>query len=101
DRLDVAERLASGYSKDQAGVHQTISIWQALWWDVHLAQIGCPDLIANVDRREAIESFARRVPEENVVAYLGNLAEASQRLAQNVNPRLALEALLLTSPALK
>jgi DNA polymerase-3 subunit delta' len=97
-RLAVAEKVAAGYSKDQAGVQQTISLWQAWWWDVHLAQIGCRDLIANVDRQIDLESFAGQVSEAKVVAYIRELVIASQRLVQNVNPRLTLEALLLSSP---
>lgn len=98
ERLAIAERVAAGYSRDQAGVQQLISLWQSWWWDVHLSQLGCSELIANIDRHDVLDSFARQVPDAKVVAYLHDLALASQRLVQNVNPRLALEALLLGSP---
>ena len=98
DRLAVAEKVAAGYSKDQAGVQRTLSIWQAWWWDVHLVQLGCAELLANVDQKAMLESFAHQLPDATVVDYLQDLVVASQRLVQNVNPRLALEALLLKSP---
>ena len=101
DRLAVAERLASGYSRDQASVFQTISLWQTWWWDVHLIQLGCADLVANVDRLDTLESFATQATDVAVVSYLRDLETASRRLVQNVNPRLALEALLVRSPVIR
>jgi DNA polymerase-3 subunit delta' len=98
DRLGLAERLATDYSRDQGKVLRTLMLWQLFWWDVQLIQRGCGDLVTNVDRREVLGTLADRVSTAAVQAYLQNLANAAQRLLQNVNPRLALEALLLTSP---
>ncbi len=97
-RLGLAERLASEYSRDQTTVLRTLSLWQLFWWDVQLIQQGCAELVTNVDRREALQRLADRVPPTAVLEYLQNLNRAAQRLLHNVNPRLALEALLLSSP---
>ncbi|HVC32219.1 MAG TPA: DNA polymerase III subunit delta' C-terminal domain-containing protein [Chloroflexota bacterium] len=98
DRLGLAERLAADYSRDQTRVFQTLNLWQLYWWDVQLIQQGCADHVTNVDRREDLDALAVRVPDAAVLAYLRALSVATQRLLQNVNPRLTLETLLVTSP---
>lgn len=98
DRLDLAEQLAAEYSRDQGRVLHALALWQSFWWDVRLIQIGCTDLLTNLDRRENAETFAARVPPPAVDAQLRRVGLAAQRLVQNVNPRLALEALLVQAP---
>jgi DNA polymerase-3 subunit delta' len=100
ERLTLAEQLASGYSKDPQTILDAIALWQLWWWDVYLLQGACADLITNVDQREWLEDAARTVAPARLRAHLDNLALASQRLLQNVNPRLALEALLVAAPSL-
>jgi DNA polymerase-3 subunit delta' len=97
-RLALAERLASGYSKEPAALLQTLALWQTWWWDVALLQHDSASRLTNVDRREELERAARQVPAPQVVAHVRRLADASQWLLQNVNPRLALEALLVAGP---
>jgi DNA polymerase-3 subunit delta' len=98
ERLGLGEKLATTFSRDQGAIYQTLSLWQVWWWDVYLAQSGCSDLVTNVDRLDRIRDLARVVAPQRVVTYLGELNLASTRLAQNVNPRLALATLLLSSP---
>lgn len=100
ERLALAEQLASRYPKDPAGTLRTLALWQTWWWDVALVQRGTPELLTNVDRRTDLVAAAERIEPTRVVAYVRRLAEASQWLLQNVNPRLALEALLLRAPTL-
>lgn len=100
ERLGLAERLATAYSKDPQAVLDAIALWQLWWWDVYLLQDECADLIANVDQSERLRDAARLVSPASLRAHLNNLALASQRLLQNVNPRLALEALLVAAPTL-
>ncbi len=98
DRLGVAERLAADYGRDQAKVMRTLSAWQLFWWDVELIQRGCADLITNSDREDALQSLAERVPTSVVAEHVRNVGIAAQRLAENVNARLALEALVVGGP---
>lgn len=98
ERLGLAERIAASYAKDPSAVLELLAIWQLWWWDVYLLQEGCPDLITNVDQDPALREMAQRVSRTRLRHYLTQLATASQRLLQNVNPRLALEALLVAAP---
>ncbi len=99
DRLGVAEKIASGFSRDPHTVLRTLSTWRVWWWDVFLIQNGCRDLVTNVDRFESLDQLAGSTTPEGVSGFLRRLADASQQLAQNVNPRLALENLLINTPA--
>lgn len=98
ERLGVAERMASSYSKEPAAVFRILGTWQSWWWDVVLTQRGLRDQRINVDREAAIDRAAGSVPAPMVHAYLKRLNESSQWLVQNVNPRLALEATVLAAP---
>lgn len=100
ERLALAEQLANGYSRDPQTILDAIALWQLWWWDVYLLQGECADLITNVDQREWLSDAARAVSPGRLRAHLDNLSLASQRLLQNVNPRLALEALLVAAPSL-
>ncbi len=101
ERLNLAEKLAASFSRDQAAVYQTLSLWQVWWWDVYLIQIGCAEMITNVDRFERVQALARATASPKILAYLNELTEAATRLAQNVNARLALETLLLGAPTIE
>ena len=98
ERLQVAEKLATYFSRDPGHVLQTLIIWQLWWWDVQLVQRRCHELVTNVDQAERLRSIANSLTSSTVVAYLRQIELAAQRLLQNVNPRLALEALVLASP---
>ncbi|MGH2458794.1 MAG: ATP-binding protein [Chloroflexota bacterium] len=98
ERLGVAERLATDYSRDQGKVLRTLASWQLVWWDVLLIQRGCADLITSSDREDLLRSLAAQIPRPAVEAQVRNVGLAARRLIQNVNPRLALEALLVSGP---
>lgn len=98
ERLGLAERIAASYAKDPNLVLDLLALWQLWWWDVYLLQEGCADLITNVDQDQVLRETAGRVSPVRVRDYLARLALASQRLLQNVSPRLAVEALLVAAP---
>ncbi|HLH74217.1 MAG TPA: DNA polymerase III subunit [Chloroflexota bacterium] len=98
ERLQLAERLANQFSREPRSIIQILSVWQSWWWDVQLTQRRCTDLVTNVDQSAEINQFAGRLSTDAVTNYLRQIEIAAQRLLQNVNPRLVLEALLLASP---
>ena len=78
-----------------------LAVWQVWWWDVHLVQRGCDEFVTNTDQLGTLRDCARRVSPEQVRAYVNDLAAGSLQLSQNVNPRLALESLVLASPVIR
>lgn len=89
-RIAAAERLAKLDT-----LPDVIRLWQAWWRDVLLVQNGCEDLVANVDHLDALRRWAARGGADRAPAALREAETALSRLEQNVNPRLALEVMLL------
>jgi DNA polymerase-3 subunit delta' len=101
ERLGLAEKLAASYSRDPNAVLRSLVTWRVWWWDIFLMQQGCHDLVTNVDRLDALDRVARATSSESVARFLRGVGETTQQLAQNVNPRLALENLLINVPAVR
>jgi DNA polymerase III subunit delta' len=101
ERLTLAEKLASGYSRDPNAVQRALATWRVWWWDVCLIQRDCAELVTNIDRRDGLERLARSVPADKVADFVRRVGDASLQLAQNDNPRLALENLLINLPSVR
>jgi DNA polymerase-3 subunit delta' len=101
ERFEYAEKLAARFGRSRDEVYTTLSLWAGWWRDVLLAAAGSERGIVNVDRREALAASAGRYQPAAVARFLRALRDARQDLESNVNPRLALEALMLRSPAPK
>jgi hypothetical protein len=65
---------------------------------VLMAQAGAEEGIASVDMLEAVREDASAHDAGDVAAFVRALGEARQWLADNVQSRLALEALMLRVP---
>lgn len=94
ERMRYAERL----SHDKANATNVLHLWTTWWHDILLLQNGCQEQVANIDRLDLLWHEARRYESQQVRAFLGELATTARYLEQNVNPRLALEVLLLRLP---
>lgn len=99
ERFAYAERLAQQYGRDPDGVIRALDLWLRWWRDVLLTRAGCEELVGNWDHLEELRRRARSFSVEQIRSVLSCVEETLVRLAQNVNPRLALEALLLSLPA--
>ncbi|MHB8598563.1 MAG: DNA polymerase III subunit delta' [Ktedonobacteraceae bacterium] len=93
-RFDIAQRL----SADTEKVRAVLELWLLWWRDMVLAANTCLDLTVNVDMRDTLKQQAAKVgtseSERMVRAILGTM----EALDQNVNPRAALEVLMLDLP---
>jgi DNA polymerase-3 subunit delta' len=101
DRLAFAFEQSQRYGKEVAGrqsVHAVLDQWSTWWRDVLLTQEGCPDLVVNADRLEILQREAGRHSPQEARGFLDVLTQAGKNLRQNVNPRLALEVLVLAVP---
>ena len=99
-RLDEAASLSDDYGKGQDGrdaVHETLDLWASWWRDVLLLQEGCAGQITNVDCSAELQQAAR-YPSGEAARFLAEILAARDHLERNVNPRLALEVLLLGMP---
>lgn len=97
----IAQRLqAAAAAGDADVVRQRFDHWQGWWRDVLLVKGSCPSDVVQRDNLEGIEKAAREMTLPSIVSAVRRLQEARLQLDRNVNPRLALEGVLLDLPRL-
>jgi DNA polymerase-3 subunit delta' len=99
ERFVYASEVASRFSRDRATVLAVLDLWREWWRDVLLVSSGCQDAITNLDLWDILKVEAGRYDPAQVAAFLRSLAASKRRLEENVNPRLALEVLMIDLPA--
>jgi DNA polymerase-3 subunit delta' len=99
ERFAYASEVASRFSRDRATVLAVLDLWREWWRDILLLCTGCQDAIINLDLWDILRAEAARYDSTQVVAFLRSLAATKRHLEENVNPRLALEVLMLDLPA--
>ena len=90
--------LAAQFGRNREAVREVIGLWLQWWRDLLMLKEQRPELIVNLDRKEALEQMARRFGPNEVAALVHELVATLERLEQNANPRLALEVLVLALP---
>lgn len=98
ERLKWAEERAKEYRSDHAAVSDWLALWQSWWRDVLLVAGQCPAAITHLDRRDTAADLAAIVSLGAAQRFLVALDQTRQQLADNVNPQLALEHLVLHLP---
>ncbi len=99
ERFVYAFQVAGRFSRDRATVLAVLDLWREWWRDVLLLSSDCQDAITNLDLSDILRAEASRYDPTQVVAFLRSLAASKRHLEENVNPRLALEVLMLDLPA--
>ena len=93
-----AQELASQFSQKRRVAAETIGIWLDWWRDLMLIKGGCKEAIINADYELTLEEQARELSLGEIEDFLGRLCLLQEEMAKNVNPRLALEWLMLSLP---
>ncbi len=101
ERFAYAEELAGRFAKNREDVYNTLSLWAGWWRDLLLAASGVERGIVNIDRRAALGVAAARYEPAALAWFVRAIRECRQDLERNVNPRLALEHLMLRAPAVR
>jgi DNA polymerase III subunit delta' len=94
NRFSYAEAL----SKDKENIRQALLVWLSLYRDVMLRTAGASTALTNLDRIEQIENMASKMKLEKVHGFIIALERTLGLLDRNVNPRLAVEVLMLDLP---
>lgn len=95
DRLDFAQQLA----RRSRSMRSTLELWLNWWRDLLLIRGGSPDTIGNVDFSAALSQEAEEYDLRDIVAFINSIRAALHQLEMNVDPRLALEVLMLDLPS--
>nr|BBH95405.1 DNA polymerase III subunit delta' [Thermogemmatispora argillosa] len=96
ERFAVAQRL----SAEPERLRQVLELWLLWWRDLLLLANGGQDLIVNVDMRELLQQQAERLGAAGARRMIYAILRTLEALDQNVNPRAALEVLMLDLPVL-
>ena len=97
-RFAYAQELASQFSQNRRTGTEIIEIWLDWWRDLMLIKGDCQGSITNVDYEITMEEQAGGLDLSEIKGFLANLCLLEEEISKNVNPRLALEWLMLNLP---
>ncbi len=97
-RFAYAQELAGQFSQDRKAGWEITEIWVDWWRDLMLIKGGCQEAIINVDFKTVLKEQARDLSLSEIKEFLTNLGLLQDAISKNVNPRLALEWLMLNLP---
>ncbi len=81
-------------AKTREGLMQTTAIMASWLRDALMVRAGTPELVVNLDAREAIGRVAAAADEARLAAALAAVRRCNQAIAYNVSPETCLDALL-------
>lgn len=101
-RLPLADRIedSRNLARTREAMASAFTTWVGWWRDVLVIRAGCIDLVAGVDRLDALRGAAHQLDLGTITQAIQRTALAATHLDENVSPRLALEGLFLDLPEL-
>lgn len=97
-RFAYAAQLATRFTKQREEVEEILRLWIQWWHDLLLIRGGRSESITNVDRIATLSEQAMDMNTGQIVGFIRHLQGANKELAQNANPRLVFEVLMLNMP---
>ena len=94
-RLAYAATLAGRFGRDRESASGELEMWLRWWRDLLVLKQGLPELATGSG---ALQQVADELSSEQVASALRAVQETWGHLERNVNPRLALEDLMLVLP---
>jgi DNA polymerase-3 subunit delta' len=94
ERLDFASKASGNLAASRA----LLELWTTWWRDLLLLSSCGKDHVVNIDRGDDLQWMANQSDPLQAWAVLNALQAAAAQLEANVNPRLALEGVLLRLP---
>ncbi|HEX8598677.1 MAG TPA: DNA polymerase III subunit delta' [Chloroflexia bacterium] len=98
DRIEAAAKYAKRYTDARSELFEMLDEWETWWRDVMVVKVGASNLAVSVDQLPSLGSIARRTPVAKAAGAVRLIQQTRKQLLENVNPRLALEALTLGLP---
>ena len=98
ERFACASQLATQFTQNRGSVQEVLDLWLDWWRDLMLVEIGCRDIITNVDRLDTLVEMAKGYRLAQIKEFINSIRAAGEQLRQNANPRLVLEVLMLDMP---
>jgi DNA polymerase-3 subunit delta' len=98
ERFTYAAQLAKEFSLRRETTIDILNMWLDLWHDLMFIKVGFREAIINIDIEERLSELAEKISFIDIVKFIKNIQLSSQNLRFNVNPRLALEVLMMDIP---
>ena len=95
-RLAFAQKLAA--ARSQTPLFPLLALWTGWWRDVMIVCEGRPELVWHTSRRPMLESVASGLDAAQSAVAVKAVERVVGLLERNVNPRLAVEELMLAMP---
>ncbi|MCC7209175.1 MAG: DNA polymerase III subunit [Anaerolineae bacterium] len=93
--------LAEALSRDKSALEPLLDLWQSYWRDAMLLGYSATTPITNRDRQNSLGQIARSISVDEAHHALTAIRRTQRYLKQNVNPRLALDVLMLDMPRVR
>lgn len=94
ERFTYADKMA----KNRRHVYPLLKTWLGFWRDIMLRSINSSSQITNIDYQESINQLAQNLEKDKVFQILISTEAIFDHLDHYVNPRLAIEDLMLFFP---
>ena len=98
ERFAYAEEMAALYTSDRERTLDHLKLAVSWWRDLLVLKNGNGELVSNVPAMEALDSHARGISTQQVIEVIKRIQDTMSCLDGNINPRLALEVLMLSLP---
>ncbi|PKB61927.1 MAG: DNA polymerase III subunit delta' [SAR202 cluster bacterium Casp-Chloro-G4] len=99
-RFAYAERLGTAFTRNRDGVLAELTLMVQWWRDVLVVSQDKTELVTNLSRLDALRAAADGLSSDAVASAIKAVQETMSHLERNVNPRLALENMMLTLPTI-
>jgi DNA polymerase-3 subunit delta' len=99
ERFAWAAEMSRRFYRDRNNVFALLELWREWWRDVLLTASGQAEIVTNAGLLDRLALMAGKYTVGDIVSFLRALGRTAEYLADNVNPQLALEVLMLQMPA--
>ncbi len=97
-RFAYATALSSSFLRSRDTVREEFRLWLDWWRDLLLIKQGGPDYVNNLSKTDLLTRMAASMTSVEITAAIGCVQETWELLERNVNPRLAIEEMMLVLP---
>jgi DNA polymerase-3 subunit delta' len=98
ERFAYAEEVAALFVRDREKALERLKLAVSWWRDLLVLKNGTGEFVSNVPAMEALQSRARWISIPQVIEAIKRTQDTMSCLDGNINPRLALEVLMLSLP---
>ena len=97
-RFDYAEEVAALFTRNREKALERLNVAISWWRDLLVLKKSDGEFVSNLPAMEALRSHASWISTPQVVEAIKRTQETMSYLEGNINPRLALEVLMLSLP---